>query len=306
MADLSPVSPALGSQALRAGGWRSYAALAKLRLNAMVLLTTLVGYMLACGGVVEPLMLLNTLCGVWLAASGASALNQYLERDVDARMNRTRGRPLPAAQIGEGAALQMGALFISAGVLQLALLVNLLPAFLCVLTAVAYLFVYTPLKRITPASTLAGAVPGALPPVIGWSAAQGDVSVGSWVLFAIMFCWQLPHFFAIAWMYRDDYRQAGLPVLSALDPDGRYTARHLTICNINMLFVSLLPCVVSSMNRPLAGSAYFAVAVVLGLGFTSLALRFWSRPSTARARAVLLGSLVYLPCLLVSWLLDTL
>ena len=199
--------------------WREYSVLAKWRLNAMVLLTTLIGYLLAGGGIIDLPVLLNAMVGAALAAAGAGAINQYLERNIDRLMYRTRNRPLVTGALTEHQVLQFGTICTCVGVLQLALFVNLLAAFLCALTAASYLFAYTPLKTRTPANTLIGAIPGALPPVIGWAAAQDALSTGSWVIFAIMFMWQLPHFFAIAWIYREDYRRC-----SGLDSACRY--RH--------------------------------------------------------------------------------
>lgn len=304
MADTTTHSPLIEDAHVRPNTWRDYLELSKWRLNAMVLLTTLIGYVLAAGTINDWSALLNAMLGVWLAAVGASAVNQYLERSADARMERTRRRPLPDRRLGETQALQFGAMCLVGGIMMLALLVNLLSAFLCVLTAVTYLFLYTPLKRISPANTLVGAIPGALPPVIGWAAAKNELSIGSLVLFAIMFCWQLPHFFAISWMYRDDYIRGGMKMISGLDTSGRKTAQHMVMCTLNLIFVSLLPCIVRSPGHPLAGSAYFLVALALGLVFLTLALRFWFQRSPARARTVMLGSLLYLPALLVMWLLD--
>ena len=169
------------------------------------------------------------------------------------------------------------------------------------MTAVAYLFVYTPLKFKGPVATLVGAVPGGIPPMIGWAAARGELSVGAWVLFAILFTWQLPHFFAIAWIYRDDYRRAGMPMISLLDRDGLRTAQQIIMCTLNLLFASLLPVAIG-----LAGAAYFLEALVLGIAFLALGVRFALQRTLSRARHVLLGSLVYLPSLLILWLIAAL
>jgi protoheme IX farnesyltransferase len=281
--------------------WRDYAVLAKWRLNAMVLLTTFIGYLLAAGGLPEPIRALHAMIGVWLAAIGAGAINQYIERDVDKRMHRTRDRPLPSGRLTEQQAMCFGAVCLCGGILQLLVLVNALSAFLCVLTAVSYLFIYTPLKRISAVNTLVGAVPGALPPVIGWAAALNEVSAGSWALFAILFCWQLPHFFSIAWMYREDYARAGMQMISIHDDSGVRTGQHMVMSAMNLVFVSLLPIVVSS-----AGSLYFFAALLCGAYFVTLCVRFWRSPSRTHARSVMLGSLVYLPAILSLWLVDTL
>ena len=217
MADFDQQLSVLEPVGLRSGAWRDYAQLAKLRLNGMVLVTTLAGYLLAGGGLADPVVLLAALVGAALAAIGAGALNQYLERDTDRLMKRTADRPLPAGRLTALRVLLFGSTCVVCGILLLATCVNLLSAFLCVITAVAYLFAYTPLKLKGPVATLVGAVPGGIPPMIGWAAARGELSVGAWVLFAILFTWQLPHFFAIAWIYRDDYRRAGMPMVSHLD-----------------------------------------------------------------------------------------
>ncbi len=286
--------------AVRSGAWRDYVQLAKLRLNGLVLVTTLAGYLLA-GGLVDPLTLVAAMAGAAMAAIGAGALNQYLERDADRLMKRTADRPLPAGRLTALQVLFFGSTCVVLGILLLALWVNLLSAFLCVVTAFAYLFAYTPLKLKGPVATLVGAVPGGIPPMIGWAAAQGELSVGAWVLFAILFTWQLPHFFAIAWMYRDDYQRAGMPMISHLDRDGLRTAQQIIMCTLNLLFVSLLPVAIG-----LAGAVYFVEALVLGTAFLALGVRFAQRRTLSRARHVLFGSLVYLPVLLLCWLIAAL
>lgn len=279
--------------------WRDYAQLTKLRLNSLVLLTTMIGYLLGSGSWTDLPRIFFVLVGVGLAAIGAGALNQYLERDVDALMRRTADRPLPAGRMASHHALAFGAACVIGGVLMLVVGVNLLSGFLCALTAVAYLFAYTPLKRLGAVSTLVGAIPGAFPPLIGWAAARGELTVGAWVLFAILFTWQLPHFFAIAWIYREDYRRAGMAMISVTDEDGSRTAQQIIMCSLNLLFVSLLPVAIGQ-----AGAAYFLAAALLGAAFLTLAVRFACDRSLARARQVMYGSLIYLPCVLSLWLLD--
>lgn len=279
--------------------WRDYAQLTKLRLNSLALLTTLIGYLLASGSWTDLSRIFFVLVGAGLAAAGAGALNQYLERDVDALMRRTADRPLPAGRIPSHHALAIGASCVIGGVLMLAVGVNLLSGFLCALTVVSYLFVYTPLKRLGAVSTFVGAIPGAFPPLIGWAAARGELTVGAWVLFAILFTWQLPHFFSIAWIYREDYRRAGMAMISVTDEDGSRTAQQIVMCTLNVVFVSLLPVAVG-----LAGVAYFLVAALLGVAFLTLAARFACERSLERARQVMYGSLIYLPCVLSMWLLD--
>ncbi len=301
MADFDQQLSLLEPVAVRSGAWRDYVQLAKLRLNGLVLVTTLAGYLLAGGGLTDPFTLAAALSGVALAAIGAGALNQYLERGVDRRMKRTADRPLPAGRLTALQALLFGSTCVVSGILLLAMWVNLLSAFLCVITVVAYLFAYTPLKLKGPVATLVGAVPGAIPPMIGWAAAQGELSVGAWVLFAILSTWQLPHFFAIAWIYRDDYRRAGMPMISLLDRDGLRTAQQIIMCTLNLVFVSLLPVAVG-----LADEVYFIEALVLGTAFLALGVRFAQRRTLSRARHVLFGSLVYLPTLLLFWLIAAL
>lgn len=279
--------------------WRDVAELAKLRLNAMVLLTVALGYLLAGQGFFEPAVFVHVLAGTALAAIGSSILNQYLERDIDRLMQRTAHRPLPAGRIAPSTALLAGAAVLMAGLIELVLFVNPLSAALCAVTIGSYLFVYTPLKRISPVSTLVGAVPGAIPPVIGWAAVDGRLGAGAWALFFILFMWQLPHFFAISWIYRDDYRRAGLPMMSMLDVSGERLAQHMSMCILNLIFASLVP-----VALHLAGGLYFFGALAAGLGFLFFALMFWKRRSIARARGVLFASLVYLPMVLGAWLLD--
>lgn len=279
--------------------WREYVQLAKLRLNSLVLVTTLFGYCLASGDLRDVGRVICVMVGSALAAIGASALNQYLERDADRLMERTADRPLSARRLSNRKALLFGAFCVIAGVLLLAAGVNLLAGFLCAITAAAYLFVYTPLKFKAPVSTLAGAVPGALPPLIGWAGAQGELSVGAWVLFSILYSWQLPHFFAIAWIYREDYRRAGMPMISLVDSDGLRTGLQIVMCCLTLLFVSLLPTAIG-----VAGMTYFFAALLLGLVFLGLGVRFAVQRSRNRARAVLYGSLIYLPCVLSFWLFD--
>jgi protoheme IX farnesyltransferase len=292
MADFDQQLSLLEPVALRSGAWRDYVQLAKLRLNGLVLVTTLAGYLLAGGGLADPTTLLAAMVGVALAAIGAGALNQYLERDADRLMKRTADRPLPAGRLTAPQVLLFGSTCVVCGILLLAICVNLLSAFLCVVTAVAYLFAYTPLKLKGPVATLVGAVPGGIPPMIGWAA---------WVLFGILFTWQLPHFFAIAWIYRDDYQKAQMPMISHLDRDGLRTAQQIIMCTLNLLFVSLLPVAIG-----LADGVYFFEALVLGTAFLALGVRFARRRTLSRARHVLFGSLVYLPLLLIFWLIAAL
>jgi len=284
--------------------WRrlgDYLALTKPRVVAMVLVTTAVGCHLGSAG--SPLVprLLYTLAGTALAAGGTLALNQYMERDVDAQMDRTRHRPLPEGRVHPGEALVLGCVLLVAGVGVLALAVEPLAAFVTAAIAITYLFAYTPLKRVSSLCSLVGAVPGALPPVAGWAAARGTLGPEPWILFAIMFLWQIPHTLAIGRLYRDDYARAGVRVLPVVDRDGRTTGLQ-AVCNcLALLPVALLPTVVG-----LAGATYFLIALVLGLAFLWSAVGFARGDSTAAARRLLSTSLVYLPVLLAVMALDKL
>jgi protoheme IX farnesyltransferase len=243
--------------------------------------------------------LLHLLFGTALVAGGASALNMVLERDLDARMRRTRHRPLPAGRLKPGEALVFSVLLAVAGILYLTLLVNQLTGLLAAATVGSYAFVYTPLKRKTSLSTVIGAVPGALPIVGGWAAARGALGPDAWLLFAIQFLWQLPHFLALAWMYREDYARGGFLMLPALDPNGDSTARHIVLNTLALLPVSLAPTIIG-----LAGPLYFFGALGLGLAFLGLSLYFAATRTNLFARRFYLASVVYLPALLGLMLLD--
>ena len=268
-------------------------ALTKPRVVLMVLVTTLMGYDVALTGPADYLRMIHLLIGSLLAAGGTLALNQYRERDLDARMDRTRARPLPAGRLQPLEAWLFGVALTLAGTAYLAALVNPLVALVTLATTILYLFAYTPLKRRTPLCTLVGAVAGALPPVAGWAAARGDVAPGAWVLFAILFLWQLPHTLAIARLYRDDYARAGVRVLSVVDPDGASTGRQVVLACVALVSVSLLPAVAGW-----PGPIYLAGALVLGLAFSAVGVEQALVPSPRAARHVLLASLIYLPLLL--------
>jgi protoheme IX farnesyltransferase len=275
--------------------------LTKPRLNLLVLLTTLAGLYLASPTGVELTLLLNTLVGTALVAGGAAALNQVWERRTDALMRRTRARPLPGGRLGVAEGTWFGVLLSVVGLGQLAIGVNLTAAAVALATLVSYVLVYTPLKPLTSLATLVGAIPGALPPVIGWSAATGRISLPALVLFGISFFWQMPHFLAIAWLFRDDYANAGIPLLPVLEPDGRRTGLQALIYTAALWPVSLLPAVVG-----LAGIPYAIVATVLGMLFVWLALRFARDRSMSNARALFLFSITYLPVLLAALVADRL
>jgi len=278
-----------------------YLELGKPRVVLMVLVTTVVGYYLGSTGTPELAPLLETLVGTALAAAGTLALNQLMERDLDARMARTRHRPLPDGRLRPGEALVFGVALLAAGLAHLALVVGPLPAAVTATIAIVYLLLYTPLKRVTPLCSLVGAVPGALPPVAGWAAARGTLGLEPWILFAIMFFWQIPHSLAIARLYRDDYARAGIRLLPVVDLDGSSTGTQVVAHCLALLPVALLPTLVH-----LAGAAYFVVALVLGLAFLWSGIMLARGRSAADARRLMLASLVYLPALLAVMALDKL
>jgi len=275
--------------------------LIKARLTFLVLLTTLVGFYVGSTGAFDLSLMIATLVGTALLACGAAALNQLCEKEYDAKMRRTETRPLPAGKLQPDTVLVFGAACSIAGLIYLAVAVNPLTSFLGALTLVSYLFVYTPLKRKTWLNTAVGAIPGALPPLMGWTAARNDLDVAGWSLFAILFFWQIPHFLAIAWIYRDDYAKAGFVMLPVVDPDGFRTGRQAVSHTFGLLFMSLLPVVMG-----LAGVVYFAGAVLLGATFLFCAFQFSHALTLARARRLFFASIVYLPLLLVLMVVDKL
>ncbi len=266
--------------------------LVKPRITLMVVLTSLVGFVMAEPGRVRLLLLASALVGTALVASGAAVLNQLLERDTDALMERTRRRPLAAGRVTPLEAAAFGAAVTFAGIALLLWLCGPLPAVVALVTWASYLFLYTPLKRRTPLATLVGAVPGALPPVIGWTAAAGTIDPGACILFAILFLWQVPHFLAIAWIYRDDYARGGFPMLPVLDRDGSFTARQTVVHSLALLLVSLAP-----VAAGMAGPAYAAGALLLGVALTLFALRLLAARDLVAARGLFLASVLYLPAL---------
>ncbi|MCS6975558.1 MAG: heme o synthase [Gemmatales bacterium] len=291
---------ASASQTSRLGLVLDYVQLAKPRLTTMVLFTVAVGFFAAAMPGSSLLPLLHALLGTALVAAGAGALNQLLEKDADAIMRRTRRRPLPAGRLSPSAVLRFGVMTSCLGLGYLATLVNPSAAAVAGLTLALYVFAYTPLKRITALNTMIGAVPGALPPVIGVLAAGGGLDFVAGILFLIVFLWQFPHFWAIAWLYRDDYRRAGLQMLSTQDSeDGRLTARFMVQGCLMLLLASLLPFLAG-----LSGPRYVLVVLAIGGLFIATAIRFLLAPSAERARQVLWASLVYLPVVLTALLLD--
>jgi heme o synthase len=277
-----------------------YLQLTRPRLSAMALLTVAAGALLASAGAPDWWLVAHAVVGAGLVAAGASALNQLLERDVDARMRRTQDRPLPAGKLQPGEVLVFGCAAAVSGVVYLALaLPQPLAAAVAALTCLTYVLVYTPLKRRTSLNTLAGAIAGALPPVIGWTAVRGSVNAEIAALFGILFLWQVPHFLAIAWIHRADYGGAGLHMLPSVDPGGRMIGRQMIGYSLALITASVaLPAVGA------AGPVYLAGALVLGVGLLACAVRFACLRSLSRARVVLRASLVYLPGLLTLLVVD--
>lgn len=279
--------------------FNDYLILTKMRITVLVLVTTAAGFLLASGPDLDLALLGWTLLGTGLAASGAAALNQVIERDVDAKMRRTANRPIPSGRMTAAHGLAVGVGLALAGVGLLAGLVNWLTALLALATVLLYVGVYTPLKRMTPLNTIVGAIPGAIPPVMGWTAVAGTMGLPAGVLFAILFLWQLPHFLAIAWIFRDDYRLGGFPMLPVVDPDGEATGRQVALYCAALVPVSLIPTFLG-----LTGPIYFFGALLLGLGFLASGLMMAMHRRGKEARHVLLASVTYLPLLLALLVVD--
>ena len=293
MATLPDPNPRTSTARVAAGVFSDYLELTKPRVTTLVVSTTAFGFYLGSHGSVNPLLLANALIGTTLVAAGTSALNMYLERGSDALMERTRRRPLPEGRLRPGQALAFGAGLSAAGILSLALTVNLLTALLATATLVSYIFLDTPMKKVSPLATLVGALPGALPPLGGWTAAAGQVEPGGWALFTILFLWQLPHSLAIAWMYRDDYERGGFRLLPVVDPEGGITARQILA---NALF--LIPASLAPSLMGVTGRGYLVGALLLGAFLLYPCLKLARTHARADARRILLTSIVYLPALL--------
>ncbi len=276
-----------------------FVALTKPRVVTMVLVTTCVGFYVGTRGALEYLPLLRTLIGTALAAAGTLALNQFLERDIDAKMERTRLRPLPDGRLQPREACIFGGVVTLAGLLYLTVAVNALSGAVTVAITISYLALYTPLKRKTPLCSVVGAVPGALPPVTGWVAAHNGFGVEAWILFAILYLWQLPHSLAIARLYRDDYARAGIQLLPIVEPDAKSTGRQIVTNCLALLLVGLLPTLVG-----LTGPVYFIAAFVLGVAFLGYGIAFAVSRTAPAARQLLLASLLYLPAVLIVMALD--
>lgn len=280
-----------------------YVELLKPRVTLMVVLTTAISFYLASPGFSSDsgylLLLAHTILGTIFLAGGCAVLNQYFEQNVDSRMRRTMGRPLPSGRVAPMAALCFGVGLTLGGSLYLIVWVNLITGMLGLVAALVYLFAYTPLKKKSPICTTVGAIPGAAPTLLGWTAARGTLDLEAWVLFAILFVWQYPHFLAISWVYREDYQRGGLQMLPQLDPDGRRTARQIVIFSLLLLPVSMLPAKVG-----LSGTVYMAGALVLGSFVLWSSLRVASTRSQSAALNLLRASVIYLPLVMALMALD--
>jgi heme o synthase len=279
----------------------AYVALTKPDVTFLVVITTVAGFYLGSAGPLDWVLLLHTLGGTLLVAAGTAALNQYVEREMDSVMRRTAARPLPSGMLQPREVLIFGVASIVAGTVWLLLAVNWLSALIAVLTSILYLGLYTPLKTRTTLSTAVGAIPGALPPLIGWAASHGSLSLGGWVLFAILFFWQFPHFMAIAWIYREDYARAGIQMLPVVDKKGDATFRQIITTSAILVWVSALPSVLG-----MAGVRYFFGALLLGMILLQVGL--WANRSRTNVRAKWLmhATVAHIPILLGWLVLDRL
>lgn len=282
-----------------AGKLAAYSELTKPRITFLVTLTAAAGFCMGSAGGIDYLRLLNMSLGIALLSSGLSTLNQFLERDLDGLMRRTQGRPLPTGKLSPLEAAMSGILLSIVATGYLAIFINPLSALLGLVTFASYLFVYTPLKTKTTLSTVFGAFPGAMPPLIGWVAARGRIGVEAWILFAILFLWQFPHFLAIAWMYRDDYARAGIRMLPVVEPEGRVTGQQIITYTLLLVPVSLLPVAVG-----ISGQIYLIGAAALGIGFLFFSAKAALVRTTWEARRLLLASVLYLPALFALMVLN--
>jgi len=277
----------------------AYLDLTKPRITFLIVLTSAAGFGLASRGNINYVALTSALFGIALLSSGIATLNQYMERDLDGLMRRTASRPLPSGKLLPWEAMAFGVGLTVAAEIYLLAFVNPLSAMLGLTVIAGYLFGYTPLKTRTSLSTLVGAFPGAVPPLIGWTAARGELSIEGWVLFAILFLWQFPHFLAIAWMYREDYSRAGILMLPVVEPDGRVTAQQIVVYTLMLIPVSLLPTILG-----MSGKVYFYGAIILGLLFLYSSVRAAFSLSRQQARRLLLASVLYLPLLFILMVLN--
>ena len=299
--DITADAP-LAAEAPRLAAREKFAAfveLTKPRITFLIVLTSAAGFCLGSKGVIDYLVLTHALFGIALLSSGIATINQYMERDLDGRMRRTATRPLPTQKVTARHALFFGLALTLGAEVYLAAFVNLLTAAFGLTVIVGYLLLYTPLKTRTSLSTVVGAFPGAMPPLMGWTAATASVGIEAWALFAILFMWQFPHFLAIAWMYREDYARAGILMLPVVEPEGRLTAQQIVLWALLLVPVSLFPAALGTTGR-----VYFYGAFVLGLAFLAASLYAALAGSRLGARRLLLASVLYLPLLFGMMVLD--
>jgi protoheme IX farnesyltransferase len=277
----------------------AYLELTKPRITFLIVLTAAAGFCLGARGTLDYALLSHAMIGIALLSSGIATLNQYMERDLDALMRRTASRPLPAGRVAPAEAFVFGMGLTVLSEAYLALMVNPLTALLGLAVIAGYLLLYTPLKTRTSLSTVVGAFPGAMPPLMGWTAARGEITIDAWILFAILFLWQFPHFLAIAWMYREDYARAGILMLPVVEPEGRVTGQQIVMYTLMLLPVSLLP-----TTAGISGKLYFFGAIVLGLLFLYSSICAALSQSRQQARRLLLASVLYLPLLFLLMVLN--
>jgi protoheme IX farnesyltransferase len=279
--------------------FQEYLKLTKPRITLLIVISTAVGYCFGIGSHLNTLTLLNALLGTALMAAGSATLNQWYERDIDSKMNRTRTRPIPAGTIEAHRALYFGVALSILGVIDLWSFTNFLAAALGFITSFGYLFVYTPLKRRGPICTTIGAVPGAMPPLIGFAAASGHLTLEAWILFGILFLWQFPHFHAIAWMYREDYERGEIKMLAVVHPDGKALSRQIIVTLLLLIPVTLAPAFVH-----MAGRVYFLAALLLGVAFLYFGVQICKERTYKRAHRLLLASVIYMPLLFAFLVFD--
>ena len=282
-----------------AHAFSAYLQLTKPRIALLIVISTAVGFCFGTGSHLSLKLLVATLLGTALLAAGSATLNQWFERDIDSRMERTKRRPIPAGIIAASHALCFGTVISIVGVADLWYFTNFGAAALGALTSAGYLFLYTPMKRKGPICTTIGAVPGAMPPLIGFAAARGGLSLEAWILFGILFFWQFPHFHAIAWMYREDYERGGIKMLAVVQPDGKAVGRQVIVSLLLLVPITLAP----TFMR-MAGKVYFVAALLLGLSFLYFGIYMYKERSYSRARHLLLASVLYIPLLFAFLVFD--
>lgn len=301
---IDATTPIEGPHLVQGPIWRDFAALTKPRITQMVVLTTAAGFWLTSPRPIDLMLLLHAVVGTALVASGASALNQVIERSTDGQMRRTANRPIPAGRIQPDHALLFSVAISVAGMVYLASLVNWLTAALGATTLGLYVFVYTPMKRRSSLATIVGAVPGAVPPMMGCAAATAELGYMAWILFGILFLWQMPHFLAIAWLYRSDYERGGFPLLTLGNLQGTWAPGHRTARQMILYAAALIPVSLLPSTLGYSGGIYFWGAAVLGLVFLAFSVIFSREQNARSARQLLLVSVIYLPLVLLLMVVD--